>query len=105
MGRTVIPSGKMNFRRAQLWLKNTATIKNVPIPAKCLSNGDLNALATVVNGNLIRIYTGSPKLTYGSKTIFTVDADTGPVMIDNTRYVPRKNTRAESKAGVKQRCI
>lgn len=54
----------------------------------CLTNDDHSALATVINSDLIRVFADSPALTYGTKTISAVDADTVPVVIDGALYVP-----------------
>ncbi|MEA4896088.1 MAG: hypothetical protein VB064_12640 [Oscillospiraceae bacterium] len=54
----------------------------------CLTNDDHSALVTVVNGSIIRAFANSPTLTYGSKTISAVDADTVSVVIDGALYVP-----------------
>ncbi|MDD2294436.1 MAG: hypothetical protein PHC36_00115 [Eubacteriales bacterium] len=54
----------------------------------CLTNDDYSALVTVINSNIIRVFADSSTLTYGTKTISAVDADTVPVVIDGALYVP-----------------
>ncbi|MEA4814039.1 MAG: hypothetical protein VB112_03900 [Oscillospiraceae bacterium] len=54
----------------------------------CLTNEEHSALATVINSDLIRVFANSPTLTYGTKTISAVDADTVPIVVDGTLYVP-----------------
>ena len=54
----------------------------------CLANDEHSALVTAINNNLIRVFADSPTLTYGTKTISAVDADTMPVVIDGALYVP-----------------
>lgn len=54
----------------------------------CLTNDEHSALVTAINSNLIRVFADSPTLTYGTKTISAVDADTVPVVIDGALYVP-----------------
>ena len=54
----------------------------------CLKNDEHSALVTVINSSLIRISADSPTLTYGTKTISAVDANTVPVVIDGALYVP-----------------
>lgn len=54
----------------------------------CLTNDEHSAIVTAINSNLIRVFADSPTLTYGTKTISAVDANTVPVVIDGALYVP-----------------
>ncbi|MGE4483693.1 MAG: hypothetical protein AB7C97_01125 [Oscillospiraceae bacterium] len=55
---------------------------------ECLTNEDHSALATVVNGNLVRVFAGSPELYWGKQTFSAVDTSVVPVVINGALYVP-----------------
>jgi hypothetical protein len=54
----------------------------------CLTNDDHSAVATVINGDIIKAFAGVPDMTYGKKKISAADPGTVPVVIDGALYVP-----------------
>jgi hypothetical protein len=54
----------------------------------CLTNDDHSAVATVINGEVIKVFAGAQEMTYGKKKISAMDPDTVPVAIDGALYVP-----------------
>ncbi|HBE13299.1 MAG TPA: hypothetical protein DCY74_03910 [Clostridiales bacterium] len=54
----------------------------------CLTNDEHSALATVINGNVMKVFAGVPDMTYGKKIMSAVDRVAIPVAIDGALYVP-----------------
>ncbi|MPM12941.1 hypothetical protein SDC9_59296 [bioreactor metagenome] len=53
----------------------------------CLTNDDKSVCATVINGDVIKVFADAIDMTYGKKTISSFGTDS-PVVIDGALYVP-----------------